>query len=301
VVGGLVAWSGRRVLGLATAAFGAAASLIEIFVIIPAANPEGRFSYLDKMHGESDGGSKVADLIHRGTVGMVSEEPKVVLLALLVVPTAMVALRSPLLLLAVPTLAWRLSSENPLYWGTGFHYSAVLMPVAFVAFIDGLRRLQKRQGPSRVKESLVISGVVTALLVPAYPLWWAVQPSTWKHDVRIADAHAVMDRIPDHTQVSASNRLVPQLTSRTDVSVFGWGPSRDNPEWIVVDNKDPVNWPFTSMQDQQNLLQQAHDLGYATVAQQGDFELLHRDPADTRLFPPPPKPPEAAKGPSHAP
>jgi hypothetical protein len=152
-----------------------------------------------------------------------------------------------------------------------------------------------------VKESLVISGVVTALLVPAYPLWWAVQPDTWKHDVRIDDAHVVLGRIPDHTQVSASNRLVPQLASRTDVSVFGWAPSRDNPEWIVVDNANPVNWPFSSMDAQKNLLKEAHDLGYATVATQGDFELLHRDPSDARLFPPPPKPPEAAKGPTQAP
>lgn len=301
VVGGLVAWSGRRMLGAVTAAFGIVASAIEIGVIIPAANPEGRFSYLDKMHGESDGGSKVAHLIHRGTVGMISDEPKVVLLVLLVVPTAMVAVRSPLLLLAVPTLGWRLMSDNPLYWGTGYHYSAVLMPVVFVAFVDAMRRLQKRQGPSRVKESLVVSGVVTALLVPAYPLWWAVQPSTWKHDQRIDDAHAVLARIPDHTQVSASNRLVPQLTSRTDVSVFGWAPSRDNPEWIVVDNADPVNWPFGSMDAQKNLLKQAQDLGYAVVGEQGDFELLHRDPADTRQFPAPPKPPEAAKGPTQAP
>jgi uncharacterized membrane protein len=243
----------------------------------------------------------VAGLIDRGTVGLVSQEPKIVLLTLLVLPTALVALRSPLALLALPTLAWRLTSENPMYWGTHYHYSAVLMPVAFVAFVDGMRRLQKSQGPARVRESLVISGVVTALLVPAYPLWWAVQPGTWKHDQRLDDARAVLHRIPDGGQVSASNRLVPQLTSRTEVSVFGWAPSRDNPEWIVVDNAEPVNWPFQTLAAQQSLLAEAHDLGYETVAEQGDFELLHRDPADRRLFPAPPKPPPAAKGPTHAP
>lgn len=289
VVGGLIFWLGGRRLGVTTAVIGLVASAVEIFVLIPAANPEGKFSYLDKMHGESDEGSKLGDLLERTTVGMVSDEPKLVLLALLILPTATVALRSPLILLAVPTLAWRLTSENPLYWGTGFHYSAVLMPVVFVAMVDGLRRAQIRQGASRVKETLIISAVVTALLVPAYPLSNAVRKKTWAHDGRVDDAHSVLDRIPDDVQVSASNRLVPQLASRTDVSVFGWAPSRDNPEYIVVDNHDPVNWPFGSLTDQQNLVQAARDLGYETVAEQGDFLLLRRDPADARQFPPPPK------------
>jgi len=47
-------------------------------------------------------------------------------------------LRSPLLLAAVPTLAWRFWSTNPSYWGTGYQYSAVLMPITFVAFLDAL-------------------------------------------------------------------------------------------------------------------------------------------------------------------
>ncbi len=166
------------------------------------------------------------------------------------------------------------------------------MPIVFVAFVDGLRRLAARQGPSRVRESLVISAVVTALLVPAYPLWSAVRPSTWKHDVRIFDAHALLDQIPDDAQVQASNRLVPQLTSRTEVSVFGYSASRSNPEWIIVAQGGPLNWPFYSGQDQVDLIQTARDLGYSTALEQGDFLLLHRDTADQRQFPPPPPPPE---------
>jgi hypothetical protein len=168
------------------------------------------------------------------------------------------------------------------------------MPIVFVAFVDGMRRLQLREGPSRLRESLVTCAVVTALLVPAYPLSQAVQPSTWKHDARIDDAHAVLDQIPDDAQVSASNRLAPQIASRTSVSVFGYGPSRNNPEWIVVDKADPVNWPFGSLQDQENLVQAARDLGYSTAVEQGDFLLLHRDRRDQREFPPPPPPPDPA-------
>lgn len=294
-VGALIAWLGNRRLGLATAAAGVAGTALTVLWVLPANTPEGTFSGWWDAHrggGETQG---LSDQLERVTVGLFDHEPKVVLLILLVAPTAMVALRSPLLLLAVPTLAWRLTSDNPLYWGTGFHYSAVLMPVVFVAFVDGLRRLAARQGESRISEALVISAVVTALLVPAYPLWAAVRPSTWQHDQRIDDAHAVLGRIPDDAVVAASNRLVPQLASRTVVSVFGYAASRPNPEWIVVELAGPaVNWPFSSRSAQETLVQVARDLGYATVAEQGDFLLLRRDPADPRQFPPPPPPEEPA-------
>jgi hypothetical protein len=56
---------------------------------------------------------------------------------------------TPLLLAAVPTSAWRFWSTNPFYWGTGFQYSAVLMPITFVAFLDALPTTGTRR-PARI-------------------------------------------------------------------------------------------------------------------------------------------------------
>ncbi len=294
-VGAMVVWFGSRRLGIATIVAGLASTAVEVFWLLPANTDAGTFSAWWDAHRRSDDGGGIASQLERVTVGLFEREPKVVLLILLVAPTAMVALRSPLLLLVLPTLAWRLTSDNPLYWGTGYHYSAILMPIVFVAFVDGLRRLASRQGPSRVRESLVISAVVTAMLVPAYPLWSAVRPSTWQHDVRIDDAHALLNRIPDDAQVQASNRLVPQLASRTSVSVFGYPPSRANPEWIALDKAPPFNWPFHSLQEQANLVEVARELGYVTALERGDFLLLHRDVGDARQFPPPPEEPEESE------
>jgi uncharacterized membrane protein len=293
-VGAMICWFGARRLGIATIVTGLASTAVEVFWLLPANTDAGTFSAWWDAHRRSDDSGGLASKVERVTVGLFENEPKVVLLILLVAPTAMVALRSPLLLVVVPTLAWRLTSDNPLYWGTGYHYSAVLMPIVFVAFVDGLRRLAARQGQSRVRESLVISAVVTAMLLPAYPLWSAVRLSTWQHDVRIDDAHELLRQIPDDAQVQASNRLVPQLASRTSVSVFGYRPSRDNPEWIVLDMAGPMNWPFHTRQEQADLVEVAHSLGYVTALERGDFLLLHRDTADPRQFPPPPPPAEPA-------
>ncbi len=294
-VGGMVCWLGARRLGLTTIVAGLGGTALEVFWLLPANTPEGTFSAWWDAHRRSDDSGGLGAQLERVTVGLFQHEPKVVLLILLVAPTAMVAVRSPLLLLMLPTLAWRLTSDNSLYWGTGFHYSAVLMPIAFVAFVDGLRRLGAFPGTPRLRESLGISAVVTALLVPAYPLWSAVRPSTWKDEARVSDARVVLNRIPDDAQVQASNRLVPQLTSRASVSVFGSGLSRPNPEWIVVDLTGPVNWPFGSPASQETFVQVARDAGYLTVAEQGEFLLLHRSTDDGRQFPPPPDEPEPAE------
>jgi len=59
-------------------------------------------------------------------------------------PVAFIALRSPLAAVALPGLALRFLSTNSNFWGTHWHYSATLMPIVFVAAIDGLARIQAR-------------------------------------------------------------------------------------------------------------------------------------------------------------
>src|SRR5581483_9776412 len=64
-------------------------------------------------------------------------------LVLLLLPTAFVALRSPVSLIAVPSLALRFESTNSAYWGTAWHYNATVMPIVFVAAVDGLARISR--------------------------------------------------------------------------------------------------------------------------------------------------------------
>jgi hypothetical protein len=87
-----------------------------------------------------------------------------------------------------------------------------------------------------------------------------------------------MDRIPDDATVAASNRLVPQLTNRTQVSVFGLGGSRPDPEWIIDDSAQPQGWPI-SPDDDRRLLSEVRNNGrYLTVADQDGYVLLQRRP-----------------------
>jgi hypothetical protein len=153
-----------------------------------------------------------------------------------------------------------------------------------------MRRWPPAVAAHRLRETLLISSAVTALTVPSHQLWSVTQSKTWRHEQRVDDAHAVLAMIPDGASVAASNRLAAQLAGRTSVSLFGRPGERPNPEWLVVETAEPVNWPFASIEDQQRLVETAQNLGYEKVAERGEDLLLHRSPGDPRQFPPPPSP-----------
>jgi uncharacterized membrane protein len=291
MVGVLVAWwLKERLLGLVTAAVGVSATALAVLVVLPANNPDGSFGYWDKLKGNGGAGSSSpADLAERVSFGMVNPEPKAILLVMLLAPTAFVALRSPVLLLALPTMAWRLLSQQWEYWALDFHYSAVLMPIVFVAFIDGLRRLPGPGARGLRREALLVCALVTAIFVPSNSLAEPFRPSTWKENPRVGDARALMDRVPDGATVMASNRLAPHLTDRTEVSIFGWPAARPNPEWIVVDNGEPIGYPLQDRGTLDTWIEAAKEAGYTEVETRGDFALYRRPAAMDGQFPPLPE------------
>lgn len=272
VIGALIALRGRRGLGIATAAAGLAGTTLAVLVILPAFHPRGSLD----MHGVvGSGGGGLMDLLHKATIGMITPEVKVTTLLLVLAPTLFLALRSPLLWVALPTLLWRFASDLSTHWGTTYHYSLVLMPIVFAAFIDALGR--RRPDRSSLRRYLAGSAAITLLVLPHYPLWKLVQQETWRDDPRVATAHRLMDRIPDGATVQASNQLVPQLASRTSVSLYGWADSRPDPEWIMVDTAVPQHrrWPQNFFEERKTL-NDARAHGYRTVAEEDGFVLLSR-------------------------
>ncbi|MFE6496766.1 DUF2079 domain-containing protein [Streptomyces sp. NPDC057748] len=275
VIGLVVARRGDRKLGITTAVVGLAGALLATTVILPAFSPSGSYDYWGFLNSSEGGEGGLTHLLYRSTIGLITPEAKISTLLLVLAPTLFLALRSPLMWIAVPTLMWRAASELSTHWGTVYHYSLTLMPIVFAAFIDALIR----RNPSRnsLRRYLAGSAAITLLVLPQYPFWQLVQPATWRDDPRIAVAHRLMDRIPDGATVQASNELVPQLTNRTSASLYGWPDSRPNPQWIMVDTKVPFSqrWPLNILQEQQ-ALGAARAQGYRTVSNEQGFVLLKR-------------------------
>jgi uncharacterized membrane protein len=275
VIGLLIARRGDRRLGIVTAVCGVTGTLLAMTVILPAFNPSGSYGYLMWLDGPGGEDGGLPALLHRLTIGLITPVQKITTLVLLLAPTLFLALRSPLLLVAVPTVLWRFASSNEVHWGTGYHYSLVLMPIVFAAFVDALVR--RRSAGGGVRRYLAASAAITALLLPQFPLWQLVQPATWRSDHRRDVADSVMDLIPEGATVQASTHLVPHLVSRTSVSLYGWADSRPYPEWIMVDTRVPdhLRWPQSAAEEKFKL-RSAVKKGYRTVADREGFVLLER-------------------------
>ncbi|MFF7181142.1 DUF2079 domain-containing protein [Streptomyces sp. NPDC008121] len=272
-VGAYIAWRGSRRLGITVALCGLAGSLVAMFLVIPAFNPGGVFTYYASVSDGEDGDR--LELLFRYTLGLVTPAIKMATLALLLAPTAFLALRSPLVLLAVPTLAWRFASSNAFHWGPQFHYSAVLMPVMFGAFVHGLEKYRAAGLPKPVARGLLICSLVTLCTVPFFPFSKLATGDLWGPSARVDTAHRILAEIPDGSTVVASNRLVPQLTKRCVVMVIGWPRNRPDPDWVVVDTATPQGWP-TSGENEAAEIQKYRARRYEKVAEEDGYVLLRK-------------------------
>nr|WP_265868805.1 DUF2079 domain-containing protein [Streptomyces sp. SKN60] len=294
-IGAYIALKGRedrrvRRFGLATAAAGLIGSALEIKVLLPALDATGGYAHGGQLAAAH--GSLLSALAH-APLDLLRPDIKGTTLILVFAPSALLALRSPLALIALPTLAWRMASENVFHWGTAFHYSAVLMPVVFAGLLDVLGRETNRR---TVRAALATVLAVTAVLVPSFPLAQLAQRATWHSTPHLQTARELLARIPDGATVAASNRLAPQLTSRCTVVLFPTFPVggrlyeyRRGPlpaptaEWIVHDPEAPEAWPYRRGHWPYPLEQQREELaaaqrthGYEVVARRDGITLLHR-------------------------
>ncbi|MGA5558738.1 DUF2079 domain-containing protein [Streptomyces lavendulocolor] len=287
---------GARRLGLATTAAGLIGSAVEIKLLMPAFHPAGGYAHGGNL---AEGyGSLLGTLAH-APLDALRPEIKAMTLVLVFAPSALLALRSPLSLIAVPTLAWRMMSDNGFHWGTAFHYSAVLMPVVVAGLIDALTAWRRTDHPlaaRHVRASLATVLAVTLVMLPSFPLAQLVQRATWRTTGHIEAARALLARIPDGATVAASNRLVPQLTSRCTVVVFPTFPVEGRlyeydrkslppptAEWIVHDRRAPEawpyktgHWPYPAEQQEAELAAAQERHGYRKIAERDGITLLRR-------------------------
>ncbi|WP_328957473.1 DUF2079 domain-containing protein [Kitasatospora purpeofusca] len=302
--------SGTRALGFGVALFGLAATALTVLVVLPSFNPDGGFDYWGQM------GTREAAGAPWEVAGRLVWPPlKWLLLGLAAATAGFLGLRSPLVLLCVPTLGWRLAADNSHYWGVSYHYSAVLMPLLLAALVDAVRRTGAFTGPGRVlargreagpgrvavrrtRRALAVAGLAALVTLPVYPLHELVAPGAWGTSPRLERARAMLARIPDGATVAASNRLAAQLAGRTTVGLVcrepspplavptstepssdgtpSTGAARGGPEWVVVDLADPSVQAPCAIADTLRMLDRYERLGYRRVVDDGDLRLLGR-------------------------
>ncbi len=223
--------TGDRKAGAVVTGVAVAAAALTVLVIIPAFNPDHSYNYF----GVAQNGPENPFTRLFTPVGMKGNT-----LFALFAATLFLALRSPLALLTLPTLLARFWASNPFLWGTHFHYSAVLMPIVFIAALDGLDRL-RRPGTGTLGRRIATAAplaVLAAGTVPvalgAQPLGRLLRPSYAHVPPDVAEARRILAVIPDGADVAAANRLAPQLTARCRVLRLDPVFLARRPRWAAV-------------------------------------------------------------------
>ncbi|HYP03960.1 MAG TPA: DUF2079 domain-containing protein, partial [Cyanobium sp.] len=233
VLGLVLGWrSGKWILGGLLAAWGLMMFVLILRVILPALNPNDQYDYARYV--------SMADLVANPlgiAAEIVTNDTKMATVLLLIACTGGFLLRSPIALLGLPTLAWRFLSSNEGHWGQDWHYSLVLMPIAYLATVDGvatLRTSRHRFLRAYAGPGPVIVATFAVAIANQLPLFELRNPEQWIVGERQESAQRVLDTVPKGTSVGTDVSLMSYLTSGRQVFYIG---QEGNPvaDYLVVD------------------------------------------------------------------
>jgi len=225
VISIVIAWQSGRRAWLLLAVWGAGWFALTTTVILPALNPSGSWG-----HGQELG---IANVV--GDPAALFAPAKFLTVGLLLASGALLLLRSPIALVLLPTLAWRFLSENPAHWGTSWHYSAVLMPIVFVALIDAIQRSRQSKHRSlrlAARWAPVAAGAVAIALLPFFPLRTLVLPAGYAAPLA-AEARAALSVIPAGASVDSDKLLINYLVDDHPVAWL-WRTGNPPPDCLAA-------------------------------------------------------------------
>lgn len=216
-------------------------------------------------------------------------------------PLLLLPLLSPLSILAVPLVVERFLSDNTLYWGMPYHYNAFLLPILFLAAVDGGVRLSRwigagldgRQvgrfgflGTMRAPTVRTVVQVIFGLYilvfswstVARYPMWHMTQASFWQSDTAsINAAKTAAAHVPAGVTVAAAAQIGTHLLSKDKVIMWSTPGDRGYPAtpWVLADVQRP-SYPWATVADQKAAVATLVGDGYQVVFEADGWVVLHK-------------------------
>ena len=220
-LGLVLAWEGRRRLGLGLAAGAAAWSLITVYVVLPAFGNAASEEFGPRFAG--DRGDSFADVVRYtvlhpfSAVDQALTPTDVGVLAMLVLTTGGLCLLAPRrLLVVVPAAALNVFSAYDLQHTIQYHYWIVAMGVVAAAGAVGAGRVAPQAAKTWLRWATAIGVVVLALSLQWSSAIVRQIRFEWPHR---ADRQAVLDAIPSGASVSAPMHALSHLSERRHLYV----------------------------------------------------------------------------------
>lgn len=232
---GVVVWLVSRSwkLGLGLTAWGTVWFVLIMRVLLPSLNHKNGYDHAKNL--------SVSDILAdpgATIVNIFSNDKKMTTLVMLLLCVAFLMFRSWIGLALLPTLTWRFLSNTDGHWGPTWHYSLVLMPIAFLAAVDAIGRLDRSKWEFARRYALHAPAVLLAFAIttlPTQPLWDLRKPERWEASERGASAQQVLQHVEAGKSVATDISLMAYLIPQHDVYYIG---QQGNPvtDYIVIDN-----------------------------------------------------------------
>ena len=282
----------QRLVALVLIAVGIAASVLAIYVLIPAFGGRSGYYWAYTALGGNATQAFTHLILHPVSSLKLLVTPRVKLSTMLWLFGAFcfLPLRSPIALATIPLLAERmLGSVFPGWWGTSFQYNAFLMVVLVCAAVDGAARIdrslaRRREQPAGAAWAagpvalgcVVAMGVAALILVPRFAFGAVLNSSFFQQNARMRAAATATAAVPSGVTVEAVNHLGPQLSARDTVLLWdGDGSSPLRPPWVVADVAKR-EFTFPSLAAQWQRVAFLERTGYQVVFQRKGYVVLHR-------------------------
>lgn len=279
-LGGALLLNGARRWGTVLLVAGAVGFVLTVGVVIPLLSPDGAYVYWSRFGGDGSGGlldagpfGVIGGVLQAAVVPAVKIETLLVTLAV----TGALALRSPFVLLAVPNLVERFLGNVSFYWGLDWHYSMPLMPVLFIALVDGAvrartGRLRWLAAYATHVPALAVAVALVLTVVRPLPLRALVEPATWQPAPRADAAEQVLAAVPAGASVESDLGLLNHLVADRDVYWIG-DAEPVVPDYVVIDTS---TWS-TLPPDAATYAEQLHPgADYDTVFRAEGYEVARR-------------------------
>lgn len=211
---------------LGMAAWGMFWFVASTFLILPALNPGGNWDY----------SQNVSEDIWTGL------SLKVAFCSVLILSSGLLALRSPIMLLVLPTMAWRFVGNVEYYWGWDFHYSAVLIPIIMCALIDGARQWALPASLLSVATTsfmLTMTQVGSIMSTDHSEMKPAIEVARG-YDVVVSDVKPLAYLVPDTTVYWSGTRgdIIPDAvimnTENHPEGIVAWAETNLGGRWVTV-------------------------------------------------------------------
>jgi len=237
------------ILGVATTAY----LVVVVLVLMPifrdghSSDLVGRYGYLAE--GRDGAAAVKYTVLHPWVIAQALFAPaRLWTVALFIVICAPIAVVRPWLLLGLlPGLGVALLSDHPPQQQLELHYSANILPLAFVASAVALAEVRAACGPRNVCPGIA----ATVIVVPALLGFIFMSPlAPWRDGaanptaVHLGALTAAVAVIPPGDSVAAQSAILPRLSQRQDAYEFPAAGSHRVPfdaAWVVIDRYGAVS------------------------------------------------------------